>query len=622
MRGTLNKLLLSLFRVSYFLIILCFVKGCMITDPFTGLLVSGDELATQLDTSGVVIIDARSAGYESGHIPGAISLKWGDYVNDAKNLKPLSDLEVQLGAAGLSKDMVFVIYDDTTASWGAAGRVFWMLEYLGCTNAHILNGGWDKWVADGRATETAVNTLPPSIFIAEVKEDILVDKNYIQSRMSDDDFIIIDSRTDEEFNGWVLYGETRGGHIPGVVQIPYAWFFKEDKTILDYQDLKNMLESRGITTDKEITSYCTAGIRSGFVYFILRLLGYTKCSNYDGSMYEWSTDSLLPMEKLENYEKLVYPAWVKQLIEYHEPGSTTDAPPEYPYDRNHKYLIFETQWGTIEEAEAYNNGHIPGAIHSNSDTYENGYPRWFLIPDEDLHAAMGSMGITSDTTVVVYSNSPIFAARLWWILMYGGVEDVRYLNGGYEQWIASGYSGETTINEPVPTTFNGSVKPDYSASTDQVFNEYADTDTVFLADVRSYDEYTGEISGYSYLAAKGRIPNAVWAYDADDASSVYHDADSTLRSYTEIRDLWGDIGMTSTQSHLFDKDIIFYCGGGYRSALTFLYAYLMGFENIRNYSDGWAGWSTTYTYDPLSCTESITPDWCQEPSGRPFVTGP
>jgi thiosulfate/3-mercaptopyruvate sulfurtransferase len=127
MRGTLNKLLLNLFMVSYFLIILCFVKGCVVTDPFTGLLVSGDELATQLETSGVVIIDARSSGYESGHIPGAISLKWGDYVNDAKNLEPLSELEAQLGAAGLSRDMVVIIYDDTTASWGAAGCIFWML---------------------------------------------------------------------------------------------------------------------------------------------------------------------------------------------------------------------------------------------------------------------------------------------------------------------------------------------------------------------------------------------------------------------------------------------------------------------------------------------------------------
>jgi len=604
-----------------FALSLFFIKGCMFADPFISLLISGDELEANLGTAGLVVIDARSAGYEAGHIPGAISLEWGDYVKEDMNLKTTRDLEDQLGAAGLSSDMVFVIYDDTTASWGAAGRVFWMLEYLGCDRVHVLNGGWDKWSADAKATETESNTLRSARFAARVQEDALMAKDRLADRLGEDDFAVIDSRTDEEFNGWTLYGEARGGHITGAVQIPYAWFFKEDKTLLDYDDLKDLFESRGITTDKEVTSYCTVGIRSGFIYFVLRTLGYPRVSNYDGSIAEWSADSSLPMEKLASYENLVYPSWVKELIDYHQPGSITEAPPGYPYGRDHKYVIFETQWGTLEDAEAYKNGHIPGAIHSNSDTYENGYPRWFLIPDEDLHAAMGSMGITSDTTAVVYSNSPIFAARLWWILKYGGVEDVRYLNGGYEQWIASGYNGETTINEPVPTTFTGSVNIQYNATTDEVLNEYADG--VILADVRSYNEYTGAVSGYSYLAAVGRIPNAVWSYDADDASPVYHDADMTLRSYTEIRDIWNTLGMTSTgPSDQFDKDVIFYCGGGYRSSLTFLYAHLMGFKNIRNYSDGWAGWSTAYTYNLLACADSITPEWCQEPSGRPFVTGP
>jgi len=71
---------------------------------------------------------------------------------------------------------------------------------------------------------------------------------------------------------------------------------------------------------------------------------------------------------------------------------------------------------------------------------------------------------------------------------------------------------------------------------------------------------------------------------------------------------------------MFDKELIFYCGGGYRSALAFLYAYIMGYDNIRNYSDGWAGWSTNYTEDS-SCT-GITPGWCQTPSGRPIIVGP
>jgi thiosulfate/3-mercaptopyruvate sulfurtransferase len=153
-----------------------------------------------------------------------------------------------------------------------------------------------------------------------------------------------------------------------------------------------------------------------------------------------------------------------------------------------------------------------------------------------------------------------------------------------------------------------------------VFSQYTNTGATFLADVRSKDEYDGLISGYSYVNAKGRIPNSIWANDGDDSSPVYNDSDGTLRSYTEVRSFWKSIGITSTgASNLFDKEVVFQCGSGYRSSLTFLYAYLMGYDNIRNYSDGWEGWSTTYTQNP-SCDDGA-PGWCQTPSGRPTIIG-
>lgn len=581
--------------------------------------------ARDLEGSGVVIIDARSAAaYAAGHIPGAISLPWQQFSDQEKILKPVSELENLLGTAGLRADTRMIICDDTTASWGAAGRLFWMFEYLGCTRVRILDGGWDKWIADGNIPETIHRSLPAAVFTANVNPSVVREKTAIAGRINDADLVLVDNRADAEFMGWTLYGEARGGHIKGAAHIPYSWYFQKDKTILPYEQMQELFASRGVTKDKEVIAYCTRGIRSAFAYFLCRLMGYDRVANYDGSIWDWAAadEMIYPMEKLSNYAKVVYPQWVNQMIEYHKHGSTTDAPPEYPYDRDHKYLIFETQWGSLEEyADAYKAGHIPGAIHSDSDIYENGYPRWFLIDDDALHAAMGRMGITADTTVIIYSDSPIFAARLWWILTYGGVRDVRYLNGGYEQWIAAGYAGQKKINLPVPAVFDGFVNPDVMATTDHVSDVYMNTATVFLADVRSQREYIGEISGYSYVAMKGRIPNSVWADDADDAFPVYRDPDGTLRSFTEIRDLWADIGMTASRfPDQFDKDVIFYCGAGYRSALTFMYAHLMGYENIRNYSDGWEGWSTTYIQDP-ACTDSITPGWCQDSSGRPVLTG-
>ncbi len=330
-------------------------------------------------------------------------------------------------------------------------------------------------------------------------------------------------------------------------------------------------------------------------------------------------------------DTLVSPAWVHKLIKYHEAGSTSEAPLGYGHDRTHKYLIFETSWGPLKDAAQYHAGHVPGAIHSNSDIYENGDPRWFLQPAPEIFAAMKGMGITADTTVVVYSADPIFAARLWWILKYAGLEDVRYLDGGYEKWVADGFAGETRVNHPTAASvdYTGPLKPGFIASVDYVAAHHTDTESYVLADVRDEKEYEGEASGYEYLLAKGRIPNAIWAKPVGGDEDHYFDAHNTLKPLDEIAAMWKEIGVTDgSPPHAFNKEIIFYCGGGYRSAAAFLYAHLMGYENIRNLSDGWAGWSTTYTHDLSSdCSGGVNgakhvawpSEYCQKPSGRDIV---
>lgn len=583
-------------------IVIPFLKGCTFTDPFLGLLVSGVDLEANLGRAGLTIIDARTAGYDEGHIPGAINLLFADtdYVDAGMKLKPVADLERALSGAGLTRNMIFVIYDDTTASFGAAGRIFWMLEYLGCSNVHILNGGWDKWSADGRPTETTPNTLPAALFTARVQENVLMQKDYLASRRADDDFMVIDSRTDEEYNGWTLYGESRGGHITGALQIPYEWFFKEDKTVLDYADLKALLESRGITTDKEVTSYCTIGIRSGFVYFILRLLGYPRASNYDGSIVEWSADGSLPMEKLARYERLVYTQWVQQLM-------AGENPPTYSNDN---YVIVEASWGLEDEdwtEDDYAGGHIPGSYHINTDEFEGQVlpdpsienPLWFLWPPQYLQPAIEAMGISADTTVVVYSCLDLTAAaRLWWVLTYAGVSDVRLYNGTFAKWVADGGAVETASTaRPAPVDFGATVPlhSEYIATTDYVEAHYLDTG-VTMADDRSWPEYIGEESGYSYYDKKGRIPGARWAHWGPDtyAGDDYFDSqDTTLRSWTEIKSMWGSEGITG------DKEVIFYCGSGWRSSVAFFEAYMMGWPAIRNYSDGWMGWSSAEPANPV-----------------------
>ncbi len=578
-----------------FMLSLFCINGCAVTDPFISLLISGDELEANLDRAGLVIIDARTAGYEAGHIPGAISLKWSDYVNEASNLKPVADIEEQMGAAGLSSDMVFVIYDDTTASWGAAGRVFWMLEYLGCARVHVLNGGWDKWSADGRESETAINTLRAARFTADVQDDALMTRDRLADRQGDNDFVVIDSRTDEEFNGWMLYGEARGGHIPGAIQLPYAGFFKEDKTILDYDDLKNRFESYDITSDKEVTSYCTVGIRSGFIYFVLRTLGYPRVSNYDGSISEWSADSSLPMEKMENYQALVYPEWVDKLIK-------GENPPTYP---GNGYVILYTSYEprysenrTDYVGTVYETGHIPGAIFVDVYSFENGpnseHGEGYEFPEEgsvkpipELQEFLGSLGISKDMTVVVYADDDITmmtAGRTAWAVLLAGVDDVRILNENYAGWVACGGEIETTPNTLAAVDFGDDPgNPQYLATTDDVLAVANGINTnAVVADDRSWEEFIGDSNSYyHYFNELGRIKSAQWV---GDWWELAREDFQSLKNYTEVEKDWIDSGFSP------DQLIYFYCGTGWRSGLYTFYAYLMGW-NAANYDGGWFEWS-------------------------------
>jgi thiosulfate/3-mercaptopyruvate sulfurtransferase len=572
-----------------------------------------------------IIIDTRSAAaYALGHIPGAINTEWGNFVvwNEPPEkavLQPVAALETTLGSLGVTREATIVIYDDTLASWGSSGRIFWMLEYLGCTHVKILNGGWDKWEADKLPAQTSVNVLAPAVFTAVLNTDINPDKDHILDRMGDSDFVTVDTRTDAEFNGWTLYGEARGGHISGAVHLPYEWYFNSDHSILGYADLQDLFDSHGISDDKEIVPYCTAGIRSGFFYYLARLMGYDRVSNYDASMWDWAAanSAVYPMEALAHYERLVYPALVNQMMA-EEPD----------------LVIVETGWGPV--GDNYNSGHLPGAVWVNTDEIEydcfnprdnwpvdagdppcwdrsttmeedlakgltpgDALPRnwWNIYPDQYLLPAIAYMGIQKDTPVIVYGEDVTAAARIISTLMYAGVEDVRLLNGGKTAWTTAGFPLST---EPAQRVSLEEFDPDTPGRTTAIYPEYkseiphvrevvnGDVTDAVIVDVRSMDEYLGKSAPYGYIPTDGRIPGAVWGLAGSSPWTMEDytdDQDTTLRSYEEIKTFWVSQGLTP------DKHLSFYCGTGWRSSLAWFYAYLMGYPQVSNFDSGWFEWS-------------------------------
>lgn len=324
-----------------------------------------------------------------------------------------------------------------------------------------------------------------------------------------------------------------------------------------------------------------------------------------------------PAGDVPNSHGLVSAGWLKQLLDYERAGGSLPRPAAYKADR---FLILEANWTPPDKPAPYLTGHIPGAVRFNTDDLENGYPQWRLRGPNELQQAIGRAGISTNTAVIVYGRQLIAAARVWWVLKYSGVSDVRILDGGMEAWTSAGYPVETQARTPAPVEFQAPVATDLLATTEYV-RQRLDQNDVWFGDVRSEAEFSGRVSGYSYLDAKGRIPGAMHLGDADDAAGLYCQRDGRLRPPPEILEHWRRGGLLPGSTGAdFEREVIFYCGGGWRSSVACFYAWLLGMEHVRNYSDGWGGWSTNYHLDHAAA--GSTPGWRQEAADNPRATDP
>jgi 3-mercaptopyruvate sulfurtransferase SseA len=207
------------------------------------------------------------------------------------------------------------------------------------------------------------------------------------------------------------------------------------------------------------------------------------------------------------------------------------------------------------------------------------------------------LGINREKSIVLYGRDPTAAARAAVILMDAGVGDVRLLDGGYAAWRRACYPVESGSNKPRPAgqwgqsghqsgPHSGSDRPELFVDTAEVKIRLAGEAAV-LVSVRSWLEYTGQISGYPFIQARGRIAGAVWGQGGSDPHHMeaYRNRDSTMRNYQEIAAFWRAEGITP------DKQVIFSCGTGWRAAEAFFFAYLMGWPRIALYDGGWLEWS-------------------------------
>lgn len=268
-------------------------------------LIDTKTLEQNLGRDGLVVIDVRGkAAYMfGGHIPGAVHATWHDFSDPnaaAKGLldPDLSRIEQKIRALGIDNDSDIVIYSNPFDNWGDEGRMFWMLQYLGLTQLRILDGGWVKWVAEKRRFEHMNVTVKAGSFTAKPKPELIVLKDELKKlvKRPHPETVIVDARSLEEYAGKEVQGIPRPGHIPSAISVPWNGFLNPDATVKDLEKLKAALEEKGVQEGREVICYCTGGVRSAWLYVVLKLVGHDKVRNYPGSWWEWSRDFAAPVE--------------------------------------------------------------------------------------------------------------------------------------------------------------------------------------------------------------------------------------------------------------------------------------------------------------------------------------
>jgi thiosulfate/3-mercaptopyruvate sulfurtransferase len=273
-------------------------------------LVSTDWVAEHLSDPNIRIVESNEdiLLYDTCHIPGAVHIDWRSDLND----QTVRDYVGTAGFAeicrknGITPDTTVVFYGDKSNWW--ACYAFWVFQLFGHTNAKVMDGGRDLWVAENRDTTREV----PAYDTADYPEPASRDDAAIRAFHAEAlahmkaGLPMVDVRSPGEYEGSVTHmpdypqeGVLRGGHIPGAKSCPWARAANEDATFKTADDLRAIYaDELGLGKDDNIVAYCRIGERSSHTWFVLKyLLGYTHVRNYDGSWTEWGNMVGNPIEK-------------------------------------------------------------------------------------------------------------------------------------------------------------------------------------------------------------------------------------------------------------------------------------------------------------------------------------
>lgn len=274
-------------------------------------LVSCEQLAAHLNDPGWRIVDCRhqlsdvSYGqcvYAEGHLPGAFFMHLdrdlSGPMTGCNGRHPLPDpkaLAAKLGAIAISRGTQVVVYDD--AEGMVSGRLWWMLRWLGHDNVAVLDGGFNRWVKEGRPLTRDVPVVRPTVFEVE-QRDWVVSADEVLANIASSELVVVDARGPDRFRGENETIDPVGGHIPGARNRFFRDNLDADGRFRPAAELRReFLELFAGTSPDKTVMQCGSGVSACHNLIALELAGLTGARLYAGSWSEWCSDSTRPVAK-------------------------------------------------------------------------------------------------------------------------------------------------------------------------------------------------------------------------------------------------------------------------------------------------------------------------------------
>ncbi|RKZ36801.1 MAG: sulfurtransferase, partial [Gammaproteobacteria bacterium] len=264
------------------------------------LVLAPEVLEQTLGADDVLVVDLCDRTKASmGFVPGAVHLPYGALVVSRPPVGGLlpdeATLAHLLATLGVSPKTHVVAYDEEGG--GRAGRLIWTLHAMGHTACSMLDGGLVSWGNEGFPLVAEPATpMPTTTYAGKIDGACVADTEDILSRLDDEQLVLLDTRTPEEYRGEKCLS-ARAGHIPGAVH--FNWVDAMDPSrnlrLKAVDELRGTLAGVGVTPDKDIVVYCQTHHRSSHTYVMLKSLGFTRVRGYPGAWSDWGNRDDTPV---------------------------------------------------------------------------------------------------------------------------------------------------------------------------------------------------------------------------------------------------------------------------------------------------------------------------------------